>query len=176
MRSALLQPELAADLQHNTAIDRIGNLPLLHDPFGLAQALESTGIIAAIAGELRLPEVAVQDSFVCTAQAIFKALAEQLRSLLFKAHAQRQSSASQGDTAEQRRGHHAALTQQVLDLHQQAFRTQRRASLLEPLRMIKLQQPLEQQGAVSPRQTKRLAVKGMGLIELTAQQRLLGQS
>ena len=47
----MLQPELTADLQQNAAINRVRNLPLLHQPFSIAQAHERLRVIALIGSQ-----------------------------------------------------------------------------------------------------------------------------
>jgi hypothetical protein len=47
-RATLLQPEVTADLQQHTAINRVGNLPLLHQAFGIAQPVKGLCVIALI--------------------------------------------------------------------------------------------------------------------------------
>ena len=51
----------------------------------------------------------------------------------------------------------------------------RRATLLENLRVIELQQAFEQQRPLGPREAQRVAVQALGYVELAAQQGLLGQ-
>jgi hypothetical protein len=75
-RAPLLQPEMTADLQQHPAIYRVGDLPLLHQPFGLAQTIKRMGIVALIGRQLRLPQKSVQHVLVLTVQTVIKARLE----------------------------------------------------------------------------------------------------
>ena len=58
-RSALLQPELTADLQQDAAVDGVRNLPLLHQPFSVAQSDERLGVITLIGSQLGQTEKSI---------------------------------------------------------------------------------------------------------------------
>ena len=174
-RATLLQPEVTADLQQHTAINRVGNLPLLHQAFGIAQPVKGLCVIALIGCHLCQPEKTIQRAFVLTVQAVLQTGLEELGSQAVLPLAERQSSASQGNSSQQRCRTISLPIQQFMDIRQQAFGTLGSAALLQPLGVIEFEQAFKEQRTLRPRQTQRLTVEGLRCIEVGAEQCLLGQ-
>ena len=109
-------------------------------------------------------------------QAHLQARLETLGSQAVLPLTQRQVPAPQGNAPDQGPGLEALLEQHRLHIFQQALRPIRGATLLQQLRVVQLQQGFEQQRAVGTGQAQGFATQGLGDIQLTAQQGLLGQA
>ncbi|MNM78935.1 hypothetical protein D3C81_908550 [compost metagenome] len=175
LRAPLLQPEMTADLQQHAAINRVGDLPLLHQPFGLAQTIKCMGVITLVGRQLRLPEKPVQDMLVLTVEAVIKARLETFTGQFILALAQGQAPTPQGDSSQQRRRSISLPSEHFMDVGQQLPCSPRCATLLQQLRMIEFEQAFKQQRALRPRQAQGITIEGLGGIEVGVEQRLLGQ-
>ncbi|MNI72249.1 hypothetical protein D3C73_1281780 [compost metagenome] len=118
---------------------------MLHQPFGVAQQVESLGVIQAIGRQLGQPEKTIQRSFVLATQANLQAGLEVHGRLLFPTQAQVQSAPTQGDPSQQGFGIRVLPTEQAVHVGEQVIGPAGRSALLEQLRVIKLQQPFEYQ-------------------------------
>ncbi|MNZ89590.1 hypothetical protein D3C78_1085210 [compost metagenome] len=166
---------MTADLQQHAAIHRVGDLPLLHQPFSLAQAIKRVGIVALIGRQLRLPEKPVQHMLVLTVKTVIKARLEALTGQFILALAQGQPSTSQGDSSQQRRRSISLPSEHFMDVGQQLPGSPGGTTLLQQLRMIEFEQAFKQQRALCPCQAQGVTIEGLGGIEVGVEQRLLGQ-
>ncbi|MNQ83437.1 hypothetical protein D3C85_985150 [compost metagenome] len=128
---ALLQPEMTADLQQHAAIHRVGNLPLLHQSLGIAQAIKRMGVIALIGRHLGLPEKAIQRTLVVTEQAVLKTDVEEFTGHFVLPLTKRQAPAPQSNPPQQWRRTIRLSRQQLMNIGQQAFGTPGSAALLQ---------------------------------------------
>ncbi|MNF94272.1 hypothetical protein D3C84_769770 [compost metagenome] len=175
LRAPLLQPEMTADLQQHTPINRIGNLPLLHQALGFSQAIERVGVIALIGSQLRLPEKTIQRTLVLTVQTVLQTGLEEFGGHCILPLTKRQPPALQGNSSQQRRRAISLSTQHFMDIGQQTFGSSGSASQLQQLCMIQFKQAFKQQRTLRTGQAQRLTIEGLRSVKFGVEQGLLGQ-
>ena len=166
---------MTADLQQHAAINRVGDLPLLHQPFGLAQPIKRMSVVALIGRQLRLSEKPVQHVLVLTVQAVIEAGLEDFTGQFILPLAQGQAPTPQGDSSQQRRRSMQRAGGAFHGCRPAALGSPRCTTLFQQLRMIEFQQAFKQQRALRSRQAQCVTIEGLGGVEVGVEQGLLGQ-